>query len=169
MLNPICVVLFPSENTVKHRRWNFVRKCFTSWRLQQLFNYTTELNLPVWWSSAFRCLIWLVSNSKCDSESCYVRHDEDTSHSQHSEAATIGALWKKGFLEVSQNSQECTSLFFNKVAGLRPATLLKKRPWHWYFPVNFAKFLRTPFLQNTPGRLLLFCWTSTSFKAFGCI
>ena len=23
------------------------------------------------------------------------------------------------------------------------------------FPVNFAKFLRTPFLQNTPGRLLL--------------
>ena len=24
------------------------------------------------------------------------------------------------------------------------------------FPVNFAKFLRTPFLQNTSGRLLLF-------------
>ena len=23
------------------------------------------------------------------------------------------------------------------------------------FPVNFAKFLRTPFLQNTSGRLLL--------------
>ena len=28
---------------------------------------------------------------------------------------------------------------------LRPATLLKKRPWHRCFPVNFAKFLRTPF------------------------
>ena len=39
------------------------------------------------------------------------------------------------------------SLFFNKVAGLRP--------WQKYFPVNFAKFLRTPFLQNTSGRLLL--------------
>ena len=37
---------------------------------------------------------------------------------------------------------------------LRPATLLKKRLWHRRFPVNFVKFLRTPFLQNTSGRLL---------------
>ena len=49
----------------------------------------------------------------------------------------------------------CQSLFFSKVAGLRPATLLKKRLWHRCFPVNFAKLLRTPFLQNTSGRLLL--------------
>ena len=32
-------------------------------------------------------------------------------------------------------------VFFNKVAGLRLATLLKKRIWHWCFPVNFTKFL----------------------------
>ena len=51
--------------------------------------------------------------------------------------------------------QLCQSLFFNKVASLRPATLLKKRPWHRSFSVNFMKFLRTPFLQNTSGRLLL--------------
>ena len=38
---------------------------------------------------------------------------------------------------------------FNKVAGLRLLTLLKNRPRHGYFPVNFAKFLRTPFLWNT--------------------
>ena len=43
----------------------------------------------------------------------------------------------------------CQRLFFNKVAGPRPATLLKKRLWDRYFPVNFAKFLRTPFLKNT--------------------
>ena len=49
----------------------------------------------------------------------------------------------------------CQSLFFNKVAGLRATTLLKKRLWHRCFPVNFTKFLRTPFLQNTSGRLLL--------------
>ena len=55
----------------------------------------------------------------------------------------------------------CQSLFFNKAAGLRPTTLLnettllKKRLWHRCFPVNFAKFLTTPFLQNTSGRLLL--------------
>ena len=39
---------------------------------------------------------------------------------------------------------------------LRPATLLKKRLWHWCFLVNFVKFLGTPFLQNTSGRLLLY-------------
>ena len=31
-----------------------------------------------------------------------------------------------------------------------------KRLWHRCFPVNFTKFLRTPFLHNTSGRLLLF-------------
>ena len=36
-------------------------------------------------------------------------------------------------------------LFFNKAAGLSAATLLKKRLWHRCFPVNFAKFIRTPF------------------------
>ena len=37
-----------------------------------------------------------------------------------------------------------------------PATLLKKILWHRCFPTNFVKFLRTPFLQNTSGRLLLY-------------
>ena len=59
----------------------------------------------------------------------------------------------------------CQSLFFNKVAGLRPATLLKKRLWHRCFPVNFAKFLRTPFSQNTSGRLLL-CVQSSRRDSF---
>ena len=36
----------------------------------------------------------------------------------------------------------CWNLSFNKVSGLRPATLLKKRLWHRCFLVNFAKFLR---------------------------
>ena len=44
---------------------------------------------------------------------------------------------------------------FHEVGGLRLATLLKKRLWHRCFPVYFAKFLRTPFLQNTFGWLLL--------------
>ena len=37
--------------------------------------------------------------------------------------------------------QLCQSLFFNKVAGLRQSCFL----------INFTKFLRTPFLQNTSG------------------
>ena len=47
------------------------------------------------------------------------------------------------------------SLFFNKVAGLRPATFLKKRLWHRCFPVNFVKFLRTPFFIEHIWWLLL--------------
>ena len=76
--------------------------------------------------------------------------------SHSTEAATRGVLL---FLEISQNSQENTSarvsLFFNKFAGLRSATLLKKRLWYRCFLVNSAKFLRTPFLQNSSRRLLL--------------
>ena len=47
-----------------------------------------------------------------------------------SEPATGGVLQEKVFLEILQHSQENTCArvsFFNKVAGLRPATLLKKR------------------------------------------
>ena len=65
---------------------------------------------------------------------------------------------KKVFLEISQNSQTnqlCLSLFFNKVAGLRPATLLKKRHGHRCFPVNFVKFIRTPFYIEHVWWLLL--------------
>ena len=47
------------------------------------------------------------------------------------------------------------TLFFNKVAGITPANLLKEKLCQRCFPVNFAKFLRTHFLQNTTGRLLL--------------
>ena len=39
----------------------------------------------------------------------------------------------------------CQSLFFFK----------KERLWHRCFPVNFAKFLSAPFLQNISGRPLL--------------
>ena len=34
----------------------------------------------------------------------------------------------------------------NKVANLKPATLLKKDLWNRCFPLDFAKFLRTTFL-----------------------
>ena len=58
---------------------------------------------------------------------------------------------KKVFFKISQFTRKhlCQSLFFNKVAGLRPAILLKNRLWHGCFSVNFAKFLETPF-YSTP-------------------
>ena len=55
--------------------------------------------------------------------------------------------------------QLCQSLFFY--------SFTKKRLWHRCFPVNLAKFLRTPFLQNTSGCLScnqgFFCFFQTIF------
>ena len=54
----------------------------------------------------------------------------------------------------------CQSPFFNKVASLRPTTLLKKRLWHWCFPVSFVKLLRTPFFMEHLWWLLLLLVTN---------
>ena len=64
-----------------------------------------------------------------------------------------GVLWN--FAKFT-GKQPCQSLFFNKVAGLRPETLFKKRLWHRCFPVNFVKFLRTPFFTEHLWRLFLY-------------
>ena len=57
---------------------------------------------------------------------------------------------KKVFLEISQNSQEntCARVSFLIKLQPKPAALLKKRLWHRCFPVNFVKFLRTPFYME---------------------
>ena len=73
-----------------------------------------------------------------------------------------GSLWRcfvkkgvlKNFAEFT-GKHLCWSLFSNNVAGLRPATLLRKRLQHRCFPVNFAKFWKAPLSQNTFRRLLL--------------
>ena len=44
----------------------------------------------------------------------------------------------------------CQSFFFNKIAGLRSATLLKKKIRHRCFPVNFVKSLRTSSSRTPP-------------------
>ena len=87
--------------------------------------------------------------------------------------------YKKGFLKISQNLQECTCqkqppgmfckkcglkdfsifiekhlcwiLFFNDIAGLKACNFIKKGLQHRCFPVNIAKFLRIPILKNTSG------------------
>ena len=66
---------------------------------------------------------------------------------------------KKVFLEISQNSQEntCARVSFLIKLQAAPATLLKKKLWHRCFPVNLAKFLRTPFFTEHLWWLLLLC------------
>ena len=62
----------------------------------------------------------------------------------------------------------CQSLFFNKIADLRLATVLEKSLWHRCFPVNFVKFLGEPFSQNNSGRLLLLIVTSRATSNIPC-
>ena len=99
--------------------------------------------------------------------SCYILlHNNLTNFNQHrahrksvnkiialmekllSEAGTRGVLCKKVFLEILQNPLEKTCV--------RVSFFKKKRLWHRSFPTNAVKFLRTPFLQNISGRLLLY-------------
>ena len=71
----------------------------------------------------------------------------------HSSTSSLPEVFcKKGGLKNFAKfikKQLCQSLFFNKVAGVRPVILLK-RLWHKCFPVNFAKFLRTFFYRTPP-------------------
>ena len=75
-------------------------------------------------------------------------------NSTSSEAVAQRCSVKKVFLEISQNSQENTCTKVSFLMKL-PATLLKETLWRRCFPVNFAKFLRTPFLTEHLRWLLL--------------
>ena len=70
---------------------------------------------------------------------------------QTTEAAVPGVFCGKGaFIKLARFTRKhlCHSLFFNKVAGLRPTPLLKKRLWHRCFPEFCTIFKRTFFKRN---------------------
>ena len=83
----------------------------------------------------------------------YVASKDDIDRSSH-RRCSVNKGGLRNFTKIT-GKHLCQSHIFNKVAGLSPATLLKKRLWNRCFPVNFVKFLRTPFSQNTSVRLLL--------------
>ena len=62
----------------------------------------------------------------------------------------------KGFWPLPIFRSSRPEVFCKKGVLRNFATLLKKRLWYRCFPVNFAKFLTTPILHNTSGRLLYF-------------
>ena len=47
---------------------------------------------------------------------------------------------------------------FDKVTGLQACIFTKKRLQHRFFPVNIAKFFRTPTLKYICEQLLLYFW-----------
>ena len=83
--------------------------------------------------------------------------DMKLKNSRTSEAAVLRCSTKRVFLKTLQNVQKNTlpESLFNKVAGLRVRKFIKKRFQHRCFPVNFAKFLRPLFVQNTSELLQL--------------
>ena len=95
---------------------------------------TSDQNLSMLWALHWlkqRCSMW----SK--SEYLYMRR----------------GFLKKTLVRTAEHfSSGCFCLWISEAA---PATLLKKRLWHRCFPVNFAKFRRTSFSQNTSGWLVL--------------
>ena len=65
--------------------------------------------------------------------------------------------------------RECHSLFFSKLAGVRPANLLKKRLWHRCFLVKFVKVLRTTFFIEHLSWLLLLLVVQVAIKKRMCM
>ena len=79
--------------------------------------------------------------------------------------------WKLSFLVILNRSSDFLTYRYSDwehaCGAISPLTLkrlsmlsglgnfTKKSLWHRCFPVKFAKFLRTPFLQNISGRLIL--------------
>ena len=62
-------------------------------------------------------------------------------------------FYKIGVPEIFAKFTEISVLesFFDKAAVLQDCSFVKKRHQHMYFCVYIAKFLRTPYLQNTSG------------------
>ena len=89
------------------------------------------------------------------SSDCYIKTCRSLKRRAIFRSSRPEVFFKKGFLR-NFAEQLRWSLFFNKVAGLRPATLLKKRLWRRCFSLNFVKFLRTALFTKHLWWLLLY-------------
>ena len=110
--------------------------------------------------SCICCLWWFGTLSKFSSNLYffYFFIKKDIVHQLlNSEAVTRRYSVKSVFRNFAKFTKKHLrqSLFFNKVAGFKTATVLKKKLWHGCFPVNFVKFLKTPCLTEHLWCLLL--------------
>ena len=60
-------------------------------------------------------------------------------------------LEEKGEIKLTQGIRTIKTVGCEKAEAPQACNFIKKRLWHRCFPVNFAKFLRTPFSQDTSG------------------
>ena len=94
-----------------------------------------------------RYLTWFVNTPLSYYDSiCYYKI-QMTTRSNHQRCSARKGVLRNFSKFIGKHLRQV--LFYNKVAGLEPATLLKMRLWRRCFPINFAKFLRTTF-HRTP-------------------
>ena len=90
-----------------------------------------------------------------------VNHAAKTIHHHHHRSQQSEVLRENDILRNLQNKKFCKKnpfmrgLHFNEVAGWRLATLLKNEAPAQIFPCKVWKFLRTSFVENTSGRILV--------------
>ena len=75
--------------------------------------------------------------------------------------ASIGGVLKKFVIFTGKHL--CWSLF---LTTLQACKFTEKRLQHWCFTLHVGKFLRTPFLKNISGRLLLIILLVQQFICF---
>ena len=129
---PSYIYIFPFRGSFKHNHDHFTKTLttvttYSEIKVHQLVNYCEILVLKA------------VSD--------WVR-TEDTNRSSHSEVFCI-KIALENFAEFKEKT------YFG-VSFVGVSSLLKKRPQHRCFPVNFAKFSRTPFYIEHLRWLLLY-------------
>ena len=104
-------------------------------------NYFTK-----WWCTG---IAWITTCTKCLQKQPLKLMYKITI--QITEAVTRRYSVKKVFLKIRKNHKKTSVMesLFKNVANLKACNYIKKILQHVYLAVNFAKVLRTPFLQKT--------------------
>ena len=100
----------------------------------------------------WKCLRWCWTV-----KSITVKKNIGTHRSSHQRSSVEKGILKS-FAKFT-GKHPCQILFLIKLQA-QPAKLLKNWPWHKCLAANFAKFLRTLFLQDNSGQLLLHAITN---------
>ena len=130
---------------------------YTSYFIFILFSYFRLEQLVRTSPIAVRIVRW-ERQKNIDFEYCLITDFQNIKIHAKCRSSPPEVFYKKGDLRNFTNSQENTcaraSLLIKLqtrpqgLQGLRPETLLKKRPWRRCFPVNFKKFLKKTFFTE---------------------
>ena len=97
----------------------------------------------------FRIMLNIYDKTFCKSDSrCFAPATPATSFRSNHRRCSLKKGVQKNFAKFTWKYL-CQSLFFNKVTGLKPATLLKKRRlWHKFFPFEFCEIFKKKFFTE---------------------